>query len=82
MATFFDGVNHDKLRGEGEKRLRDQRGTARMRRYLKAGVLAEGLVGASDEGTPQGGPLSPRLSHLLLAQLARGLERRGHGGVR
>jgi RNA-directed DNA polymerase len=45
--------------GEVEKRLRDQRVIALIRRYLKAGVLAEGLVGASDEGTPQGGPLTP-----------------------
>jgi len=79
---FFDRVNHDKLMGEVEKRLRDQRVIALIRRYLKAGVLAEGLVGASDEGTPQGGPLSPLLSNLLLDQLDRELERRGHRFVR
>jgi RNA-directed DNA polymerase len=68
--------------GEVEKRLRDQRVIALIRRYLKAGVLAEGLVGANDEGTPQGGPLSPLLSNLLLDQLDREVERRGHRFVR
>ncbi len=59
LEKFFDRVNHDKLMGEVEKRFRDQRVTALIRRYLKAGVLTEGLVSARDEGTPQGGPLTP-----------------------
>jgi len=82
LEKFFDRVNHDRLMSEVEKRLKDQRVLALIRRYLKAGVLAEGLVGASDEGTPQGGPLSPLLSNLLLDQLDRELERRGHRFVR
>jgi len=82
LEKFFDRVNPDKLMGEVEKRLRDQRGIALIRRDRKAGVLAEGLVGASDEGTPQGGPLWPLLATLLLAQLDRELERRGPRVVR
>src|SRR5262249_61141904 len=79
---FFDRVNHDKLRGEVEKRIKDKRVLALIRRYWKAGVLAEGLVSAIDEGTPQGGPLSPPLANLLLDQFDRELEKRGHRFVR
>jgi RNA-directed DNA polymerase len=82
LEKFFDRVNHDKLMSEAEKRIRDKRVLALIRRYLKAGVLAEGLVGAIDEGTPQGGPLSPLLSNLLLDHLDCELERRGHRFVR
>ena len=79
---FFDRVNHDKLMSEVEKRIKDRRVLTLLRRYLEVGVLTEGLVRASDEGTPQGGPLSPLLSNLLLDQLDRELERRGHRFVR
>ena len=79
---FFDRVKHDKLRGEVEKRIKDKRVLARIRRYWKAGVLAEGLVSAIDEGTPQGGPLSPLLANLLLDQFDREVEKRGHRFVR
>src|SRR5262249_20542458 len=82
LEKFFDRVNHDKLMGEVEKRIKDKRVLALIRRYLKAGVLAEGLVSAIDEGTPQGGPLSPLLSNLLLDQFDRELEKRGHRFVR
>jgi len=82
LEKFFDRVNHDKLRGEVEKRIKDKRVLARIRRYWKAGVLAEGLVSAIDEGTPQGGPLSPLLANLLLEQFDRELEKRGHRFVR
>jgi RNA-directed DNA polymerase len=82
LEKFFDRVNHDKLMGEVEKRIKDKRVLALIRRYLKAGVLAEGLVSAIDEGTPQGGPLSPLLSNLLLDQCDRELEKRGHRFVR
>jgi RNA-directed DNA polymerase len=82
LEKFFDRVNHDKLMGEVEKRIRDQRVTTLLRRYLRAGILVEGLVVAVDEGTPQGGPLSPLLSNLLLDHLDRELERRGHRFVR
>jgi RNA-directed DNA polymerase len=82
LEKFFDRVNHDKLRGEVEKRIKDKRVLALIRRYVKAGVRAEGLVRAIDEGTPQGGPLSPLLSNLLLDQVDRELEKRGHRFVR
>ncbi len=81
-SRSFDRVNHDKLMSEVEKRIKDKRVLALIRRYLKAGLLAEGLVVRVDEGTPQGGPLSPLLSNLLLDQLDRELERRGHRFVR
>src|SRR5215475_7109470 len=67
---------------EVEKRITDTRVILLIRRYLKAGLLADGLVVAVDEGTPQGGPLSPLLSNLLLDRLDRELERRGHRFVR
>lgn len=79
---FFDRVNPDKRMSEVEKRIKDKRVSALIRRYWKAGVLAEGLVEARDEGTPQGGPLSPLLSNLLLEQWEREFERGGHGFVR
>lgn len=82
LEKFFDRVNHDKLMGEVEKRIKDKRVLALIRRYLKAGVLAEGLVRAIDEGTPHGGPLSPLLSNLLLDQFDREVEKRGHRFVR
>jgi RNA-directed DNA polymerase len=82
LEKFFDRVNHDKLMREVEKRITDTRGILLSRRYWKAGLLADGLVVAVDEGTPQGGPLSPLLSTLLLDRLDRELERRGHRFVR
>jgi RNA-directed DNA polymerase len=75
-------VSPDKLRSEGEKRITDTRVSPLTRRSLPAGVLADGLVVAVEEGTPQGGPLSPRLSNLRLAPLDRELERRGQRFVR
>jgi RNA-directed DNA polymerase len=74
LEKFFDRVNHDKLMSEVEKRIKDTRVITLIRRYLKAGLLAEGLVVAVDEGTPQGGPLSPLLSNLPLDHLDRELE--------
>ena len=59
LEKFFDRVNHDKLMSEVEKRIKDPRVSTLIRRYLKAGLLADGLVVAVDEGTPQGGPLTP-----------------------
>ena len=59
LEKFFDRVNPDNLMGQVEKRIRDKRVSALLRRYLKAGILAEGLGRAIDEGTPQGGPLTP-----------------------
>lgn len=82
LEQFFDRVNHDKLMSEVEKRIKDPRVSTLIGRYLKAGLLADGLVVAVDEGTPQGGPLSPLLSNLLLDHLDHELERRGHRFVR
>lgn len=71
-------VNHDVLMGLVAKRVTDRRILRLIRGFLTAGVLADGLVGPTDEGTPQGGPLSPLLSNLMLDVLDRELERRGH----
>lgn len=82
LEKFFDRVNHDKLMGEVAKRVTDQRLLALIRRYLRAGVMEHGVVSPSTMGTPQGGPLSPLLSNLLLDRLDRELERRRHHFVR
>jgi len=82
LEKFFDRVNHDLLMGLGAKRVADKRVRHLLRGYLTAGVLADGLVGPTDEGTPQGGPLSPLLSNLMLDRLDKELERRGHCFVR
>lgn len=78
LEKFFDRVNHDILMGLVAKRVSDPRVLRLIRGFLTAGVLAGGLVGPTDEGTPQGGPLSPLLSNLMLDVLDRELERRGH----
>lgn len=82
LEKFFDRVNHDLLMGRVAKKVSDKRILGLIRRYLQAGVLAHGLVEATYEGTPQGGPLSPLLSNILLTDLDRELERRGHRFVR
>jgi RNA-directed DNA polymerase len=82
IEKFFDRVNHDILMGLVAKRVSDRRILRLIRGFLTAGVLADGLVGPTDEGTPQGGPLSPLLSNLMLDELDRELERRGHRFVR
>src|ERR671939_1476533 len=79
---FFDRVNHDVLMGLVAKRVTDRRILKLIRGFLTAGVLQDGLVGPADEGTPQGGPLSPLLSNLMLDVLDKELERRGHRFVR
>ena len=73
----FDRVNHDKLMARIAKRVGDQRMLKLIRAFLKAGVMENGLVGPVDEGTPQGGPLSPLLSNIVLDEFDRELERRG-----
>ena len=78
LEKFFDRVNHDRLMGQIARRVHDKRLLRLIRSWLKAGALENGLVGPTDEGTPQGGPLSPLLSNLVLDQLDRELERRGH----
>jgi RNA-directed DNA polymerase len=82
LEKFFDRVNHDKLMGQVAKRITDKRVLKLLRAFLTAGVMENGLVSAVDEGTPQGGPLSPLLSNLVLDELDRELERRGHRFVR
>jgi RNA-directed DNA polymerase len=82
LEKFFDRVNHDKLMSQVAKRVEDQRLLKLIRAFLNAGVMENGLVGPSGEGTPQGGPLSPLLSNLVLDELDRELERRGHRFVR
>jgi RNA-directed DNA polymerase len=82
LEKFFDRVNHDILMGLVAKRVSDRRLLRLIRGFLTAGVLAQGLVGPTDEGTPQGGPLSPLLSNLVLDVLDKELERRGHRFVR
>ena len=82
LEKFFDRVNHDKLMGEIAKRVEDKRVLKLIRAFLKAGVMEDGLVSPSEEGTPQGGPLSPLLSNLVLDELDRELMRRGHRFVR
>lgn len=82
LEKFFDRVNHDLLMSRVAKQVSDKRVLGLIRRYLQAGVLEHGLVEATYEGTPQGGPLSPMLSNILLTDLDRELERRGHRFVR
>ena len=82
IEKFFDRVNHDILMGLVAKRVSDRRILRLIRGFLTAGVLADGLVGPTDEGAPQGGPLSPLLSNLMLDELDRELVRRGHRFVR
>ena len=83
LEKFFDRVNHDMLMGRVRKRVQDVRIVKLIRAYLNAGVMENGLVSSSDgEGTPQGGPLSPLLSNLVLDELDKELEKRGHQFVR
>src|ERR1700728_653941 len=82
LEKFFDRVNHDKLMGQIAKRVEDKRLLKLIRAFLNAGVMENGLVSPSVEGTPQGGPLSPLLSNLVLDELDRELEHRGHRFVR
>src|SRR5271167_1952633 len=82
LEKFFDRVNHHKLMGQVAKRVEDKRLRKLIRAFLNAGVMENVLVSPSVEGTPQGGPLSPLLSNLVLDELDRELERRGHRYVR
>jgi RNA-directed DNA polymerase len=82
LEKFFDRVNHDILMGLVAKRVNDKRLLKLIRSFLTAGVLQGGLVGPTEEGTPQGGPLSPLLSNLMLDVLDKELEKRGHRFVR
>ncbi|MFJ2467867.1 group II intron reverse transcriptase/maturase [Pseudomonas sp. NPDC087615] len=82
LEKFFDRVNHDVLMAYVERQIEDRRVLRLIRRYLEAGIMSGGIVSRRQEGTPQGGPLSPLLSNILLNELDRELERRGHRFVR
>lgn len=82
LEKFFDRVNHDVLMGKLAGRIEDKRMLGLIRRYLEAGVMVNGVVVERVEGTPQGGPLSPLLANVLLDEVDKELERRGHAFVR
>ena len=82
LEKFFDRVNHDMLMARVARVVKDKRVLRLIRRYLESGVMVNGVVMETDEGTPQGGPLSPLLANILLDDLDKELERRGHRFVR
>ncbi len=82
LEKFFDRVNHDVLMGKLSARIEDKRILGLIRRYLDAGIMANGVVVERVEGTPQGGPLSPLLANVLLDEVDKELEKRGHAFVR
>ena len=82
LEKFFDRVNHDMLMARVARVVKDKRVLKLIRAYLNSGVMVEGVVIGTDEGTPQGGPLSPLLSNIMLDDLDKELEQRGHKFVR
>lgn len=82
LEKFFDRINHDVLMGKLAARIAGRRVLGLIRRYLEAGVMVHGVVMERHEGTPQGGPLSPLLANVLLDEVDKELERRGHAFVR
>ena len=82
LSKFFDRVNHDRLMSRLATRIKDKRVLKLIRLYLKAGTMIDGVVHHADEGTPQGGPMSPLLSNIVLDELDKELEARGHKFVR
>jgi group II intron reverse transcriptase/maturase len=82
LESFFDRVNHDILMGKLATRLEDKRVLTLIRRFLTAGMMVGGVVREREEGTPQGGPLSPLLANVLLDEVDRELEKRGHSFAR
>jgi group II intron reverse transcriptase/maturase len=82
LEQFFDRVNHDVLMGRLARRIGDSRMLRLIRRYLEAGIMANGISTERHEGTPQGGPLSPLLANVLLDEVDKELEKRGHAFVR
>ena len=82
LEKFFDTVNHDRLMSRLKQDIKDKRLLKLINEYLKAGVMVNGVVIEVEQGTPQGGPLSPLLSNIVLDELDRELERRGHCFVR
>ncbi|WP_297633600.1 group II intron reverse transcriptase/maturase [uncultured Clostridium sp.] len=78
LEKFFDKVNHDILMGKLEKKIKDKRLLSLIRKYLKSGIFINGISVTSEEGTPQGGPLSPLLANIMLDELDKELDKRGH----
>jgi group II intron reverse transcriptase/maturase len=78
LAKYFDTVNHDKLMSLVARKVKDKRVLKLIREYLKAGVLINGVIIDTEDGCPQGGPLSPLLSNIMLDELDKELEKRGH----
>ncbi|MFA5525026.1 MAG: reverse transcriptase domain-containing protein [Tissierellales bacterium] len=78
LEKFFDNVNHDILMHLISEKIEDKRVLKLIRKYLNSGIMLKGMVTISEEGAPQGGPLSPLLSNILLDELDKELERRGH----
>src|SRR3989339_2246135 len=78
LEKFFDRLNHDVLMARLARKVKDKRVLRLIRRYLQAGMMKEGIITVREQGTPQGGPLSPLLSNILLDDLDKELERRGH----
>ena len=82
LERFFDTVNHDRLMAKLKEVISDKRVLKLVNAYLKAGVMENGMMQATEEGTPQGSPLSPLLSNIVLTELDKKLEERGHHFVR
>ena len=82
LENFFDRINHDVLMGKLSKRIEDKRVLGLIRRYVEAGIMVNGVVTERHEGSPQGGPLSPLMANVLLDEIDKELERRGHAFVR
>ena len=82
LEKFFDRVNHDRLMGTLAKTIKEKPLLKLIRKYLQAGVMINGVISSTEEGTPQGGPLSPLLSNIVLDELDKELESRGHKFVR
>jgi RNA-directed DNA polymerase len=82
LEKFFDNVNHDRLMAAVARRIEDKRLLGLLRAYLNSGIMSKGIEEARTKGTPQGGPLSPLLSNIVLDELDRELEDRGHHFVR
>ena len=82
LAKFFDTINHDRLMARLKVEIKDKRVLRLINAYLKAGVMVNGMAEATQEGAPQGGPLSPLLSNVVLTELDQELEKRGHRFVR